>query len=306
MIKNATVYSITLPDSPLQSHQFTEFLPCGASQERSVGWVPPRGQEHGPLIETVGGEMLVKLLIETKKVPGQALREAVDIKVKELEQSTGRKPGRKEKREIQEDAALALLPKAFPKRVGVLGWIDRKNGLLILDTLSQSKADEFISQLLNAVQGVSVNLVHTTLAPQSAMTQWLLAESEQDWPGEFSVERECTLKANDPETSSTVRFTNHNLRNDEVKKHVLEGKLPTQLGMSWDGRMGFVLTESLKLKKIQYLDGVMDASGQDAHEDRFDADVALVTGVMRPVLADLIESMGGRALVDGREAVVTN
>jgi recombination associated protein RdgC len=305
MIKNATVYSITLPDSPLQSHQFTEFLPCGASQERAVGWVPPRGQEHGPLIETVGGEMLIKLLIETKKVPGQALREAVDVKVKELEQSTGRKPGRKEKRDIQEDAALALLPKAFPKRVGVMGWIDRKNGLLILDTLSQSKADEFISQLLNAVQGVSVNLVHTTVAAQSAMTQWLLAESEQDWPGEFSVERECTLKANDPETASTVRFTNHNLRNNEVKKHVLEGKLPTQLGMSWDGRMGFVLTESLKLKKIQYLDGVMDASGQDEHEDRFDADVALVTGVMRPVLADLIAAMGGRAMARESGAVAT-
>lgn len=294
MIKNATVYSINLPGS-LDEQRMTRFASCGATQDKSVGWVAPRGPEHGALIESVGGELLLKLQIETKTVPAQALREVVDEKVKALEDQTGRKVGRKQKKELQQDAELELLPKAFPKRVAILGWIDRTNGLLIVDTVSQSKADEFVSQLLKAFEGVSVSLVHTAVAAQTVMTQWLLANNPQEWPGEFCVERECTLQASDPHGASKVRFSNHNLFNEEVKKHVQEGKLPTQLGMSWDGRMGFVLTESLRLRKIQYLDGVLDATGQQEQEDRFDADVALFTGVMKPVLADLIDAMGGRS-----------
>ena len=78
-----------------------------------------------------------------------------------------------------------------------------------------------------------------------------------------------------------------------MRKHVTEGKLPTQLALSWDGRVGFVLTETLQLKKIQFLDGVMDAQGAPSDEDRFDADVALSTGLLSPLLAQLVEALGG-------------
>jgi len=78
-----------------------------------------------------------------------------------------------------------------------------------------------------------------------------------------------------------------------VRKHVTEGKLPTQLALSWDGRVAFVLTETLQLKKVQFLDGVMDASGTDKSEDRFDADVALSTGLLSPLLDSLIAALGG-------------
>jgi recombination associated protein RdgC len=73
----------------------------------------------------------------------------------------------------------------------------------------------------------------------------------------------------------------------------MEGKLPTQLALSWDGRVAFVLTETLQLKKVQYLDGVMDESGTDKNEDRFDADVALSTGLLGPLIDSLIEALGG-------------
>ena len=36
------------------------FEPCGASQEKSVGWVEPRGQAHGPLVEIFGVHWVVK------------------------------------------------------------------------------------------------------------------------------------------------------------------------------------------------------------------------------------------------------
>ena len=57
--------------------------------------------------------------------------------------------------------------------------------------------------------------------------------------------------------------------------------------------MAFVLTETLQLKKLRFLDGVMDSSGHDKDEDRFDADVALSTGLLSPMLGCLIEALGG-------------
>jgi recombination associated protein RdgC len=146
--------------------------------------------------------------------------------------------------------------------------------------------------LVNAIPGLALELIQTTTSPQSAMTQWLLAETPDDWPDNLNIARECVLKSMG-EDAATVKFNKHHLANDDVRKHVLEGKLPTQLALSWDGRVAFVLTETMKLKKLQFLDGVMDESGTDKNEDRFDADVALSTGLLGPLLDDLIYALGG-------------
>jgi len=89
-----------------------------------------------------------------------------------------------------------------------------------------------------------------------------------------------------------VKFTRHNLATDEVRKHITEGKLPTRLAMSWEGRIGFVLTESLQVKKINFLEGVFDGR-PDEGENGFDADVALSTGELQKLIPELIEALGG-------------
>ena len=40
--------------------QKTVFVECGATQERSVGWVPPRGEAYGPLVESVAGQWVMR------------------------------------------------------------------------------------------------------------------------------------------------------------------------------------------------------------------------------------------------------
>ena len=35
------------------------FVPCGASQEKAIGWVEPRGEAHGPLVEAVSGQRML-------------------------------------------------------------------------------------------------------------------------------------------------------------------------------------------------------------------------------------------------------
>lgn len=39
----------------------TRFVECGLTQEKSVGWIEPRGVAHSPLVESVGGQWMLKL-----------------------------------------------------------------------------------------------------------------------------------------------------------------------------------------------------------------------------------------------------
>lgn len=274
------------------------YVPIGLSQEESRGFYPPRGSEHDPLIEAIGGNYIMRLNIETKSVPSRTIRENTEERCKALEASTGRKPGKKERRDISDDVLLALLPSAFPKLTAVTIWIDPERRMLALNTASQGKSDTAISELMNAIPGMALELIQTTTSPQAAMTQWLLEPAPEGWPDNFTVERETVLKSTG-EDAATVKFNRHHLANDDVRKHVLEGKLPTQLALSWDGRVAFVLTESIKLKKLQFLDGVMDESGTDKKEDRFDSDVALSTGLLAPLIDDLVYALGGEFAAEG-------
>ena len=297
MFKNVMVYRIDEGFSPTLAEvqaalEPAQFVECGASQEKSVGWIPPRGEAYGPLVESVGGQWIVKLMIESKAVPGNVVRRRADERIAEIEAATGRKPGKKEKRNMQDEILLDLLPQAFARQSTVVVWMDLDNRRLVLNSGSQGKADEVISALMNVLGGLSVSLIQTVTSPQAAMTQWLLAPSEDEWPADLTVERETVLKSTG-EDAASVRFTRHHLANDDVRKHVMEGKLPTQLALSWDGRVGFVLTETLQLKKVQFLDGVMDEAGTDKNEDRFDSDVVLATGLLGPLLDSLIEALGG-------------
>ena len=70
--------------------------------------------------------------------------------------------------------------------------------------------------------------------------------------------------------------------------------MPTQLAMTWDNRVSFVLTEQLAIKKIKLLDVVLegkDASGKG--DNGFDADVAIATGELARLLPDLVDALGG-------------
>lgn len=272
------------------------FVECGASQEKSVGWVEPRGHAHGPLVEVVGGQWLLKLMMEVKVVPGSVVKRKVQDQLDNIEATTGRKPGKKEKREISEDARLALLPMAFSKQSSVQVWVDPAAKLLMTDAGSQAKADEVMTWLIKAVDGLVVQLVNTQTSPAAAMSAWL---STKEAPPDFSVDRECELKAAD-ESRAVVRYTRHALDTDEVSQHIAMGKVPTRLALTWSDRVSFVLTEALQLKKIAFLESVFEgaaASPGDGKDDNFDADVAIATGELRKLIPDLLEALGGEAVL---------
>jgi recombination associated protein RdgC len=271
-----------------------QFVPCGGSQEKSVGWVPPRGEAHGPLLEVVAGQWMLKLMVEVKVLPATVVKRKADEQLQHIEATTGRKPGKKEAREIREDARMSLLPLAFTKQAAVPVWIDPQARCLVLGAGSQARADEVMTCLVKAVDGLAVQLINTQMSPAAAMSAWL---STKEAPPHFSVDRECELKAAD-ESKAVVRYTRHALDTDEVSQHIAAGKVPTRLALTWNDHVSFVLTEALQLKKVALLDVAMEgaATAGDGKDDAFDTDVVLVTSELRKLIPDLLEVLGGEVL----------
>lgn len=298
MFKNLNIYRIDpqwSDDIPTMEEalQKAPFLACGATQQKSQGWVPPRGEQHGALVESVGGQRLVKLMTEQRVLPGSVIKRRVEEIAQHIELSTGRKPGKKQIKEIKEQATLELLPMAFTKQSTTLVWIDPKARCLLIDASGQSKADEVVSLLVKALDGrLGVASIQTAQSPAVCMAEWLTSGEP---PAAFSVDRECELKSFD-EMKSVVRYARHRLDTDEVRQHILTGKAPTKLALTWMGRVSFMLTDTWQVKKLAFQDVVFEAHKAATQGDKgeaFDADAAIATGELSQMIPDLIDALGG-------------
>ena len=298
VFKNVMVYRMgpawaTSLEQLEASLQAAPFVECGLTQEKSVGWTSPRGEVNGALAESVGGQWLLKLMLESKAVPGSVINRKVKERVAQIEVATGRKPGKKETRELKDEARLELLPMAFTKQGSVLVWIDPAARLMLIDAASQGKADEVLTALSKAMEGLGAMLLQTSISPVAAMSDWLLS---QEAPAGFSIDRECELKAAD-DSKAVVRYSRHALDIDEVQQHITQGKLPTRLAMTWQGRVSFMLTDTLQIKKLSFVEGVFQDDASSSKDDRFDADAAIATGEIRKLIPDLLDSLGGELVV---------
>ncbi len=293
MFKNLSVYRIG-PGWSVSSAEIETglakavFVACGATQPVSAGWVPPRGVAHGPLAEAVGGQYLFRLMIEQRVLPSAVVRRRAEEVAAHIELTTGRKPGKKQMKEIKEEAVLELLPQAFTKQAGVNVWLSPLQRLLMVDATSPARADEVVTHLVKALAGISLAPLHTTQSPAAAMSEWLTTGEP---PSGFSVDRECELKSAD-EMKSVVRYARHALDTDEVRQHIAAGKVPTQLALTWQGRVSLLLTEAMQIKKIAFLEGVFDGS-KPGKDEAFDADAAIATGELGQLIPELIEALGG-------------
>lgn len=298
MFKNALVYRIEHWDTPALSDIEARlaggpFVECAATQPESAGWVTPRGDKHGALAESVAGQLVLQLCTETKAVPGGVVKQQLQARLDQIEQDTGRRPRGKLARELKDEVVHSLLPRAFPKRTDIRVWVDAKAGVVWIGTTSGKRADGVVTRLVEHLGGgLRLAPLQTELSPATAMAQWL---ADRQSPAGFTIDRDCELKQPDSE-KATVRYARHTLDIDEVGEHIRQGKQPTQLALTWNARVSFVLTEALALKKIKLLDVALEGAGAtaaDGEDGGFDADVAITTGELRQLLPDLVDALGG-------------
>jgi len=73
----------------------------------------------------------------------------------------------------------------------------------------------------------------------------------------------------------------------------------TRLGLTWNDRVSFVLTDKLQVKRLEFLNIAKDNSEGEStlsKDEQFDIDFTLMAGELTQLLADLTEVLGGEAV----------
>jgi recombination associated protein RdgC len=291
--KNLQIYRLPAPWAMTSDQLEAKLAPqtfaqCSSVELQSQGWVSPRA--NGMLVHTVNKQMLLMLGTEKKLLPATVINQVTKMRAVELEEQQGFKPGRKQMKDLKEQVADELLPRAFSVFRSTLVWIDPVNGWLVVDAASPTKADEVLKLLLKSIDKLPLETLHVQHSPVSAMTDWLVSDEA---PGGFTVDQDTELRATG-ESKATVRYVKHTLVAEDVRRHISSGKQCTRLAMTWADKVSFVLTESLTLKKITPLDVLKENESTTKNdEERFDTDMALMTGELNRLMTDLVEALGG-------------
>jgi recombination associated protein RdgC len=261
---------------------------CGSFEMASRGWVFPRAE--GAFVHAVERQWLLALGVEQKLLPATVIRQNAQERAAAIEAEQGRKVGRKEMRDIAERVAEELLPKAFTRRRTTWAWLDPANRWLALDAGSDARADEFMETLSATLDDLAPRPLQTQVSPLSAMTEWV---ASGEAPAGFTLDSDLELRAAS-ESQSAIRYVHHDIGGPEVAAHVAAGKIVTKLGMTWNDRVSFVLTDKLHIKRLAFLDIVREqADGSAANADeQFDADFVLMAGELSRMFEDLLLALG--------------
>lgn len=297
MFKNLIIYAIGAevpPAPPVLEEAMAPgaFAPCAKTQPSSSGWVPPRGNDHGALVESVGGHWLLKMMTEAKLLPNEVVKRRVEEMAAKIHEETGRKPGKRQRREMAAEAMLELLPVAFTRRTTSMAWIDPRAKLLMIDAASQARADVVAAALVGCWPKMNLHLLRVQHYVDAAMAGWMLTNSP---PHRFSIDRDAVLESADDD-HAVVRYQHYGLDAPDVLHHLNSGKVPTKLAMTYDARVSFVLVDDLRIQRIEIADTVFMGQSAEA-DDEFDGNAAIATGELSALIANLVEELGGRAVL---------
>lgn len=233
--------------------------------------------------------MLITLKREEKVLPNAVIKNNLDEIVKKIEAREGRKVGRKEKNELRENLTSNLLTRALTKSSCTNGLLAK--GWLWTDTASRHKAENLLIKLREALGGLTAKQPITRQSPASLMTYWLLQGAAQ---GRFELDSDVTL-VGAGDVAPKVKISRKDLTSEDVVQHAKNGMKVTELGLVWNDRVAFILTQDLTLKRIQWLDVVQEeAEGScDDAESMAYATQLLMAAALSVILGELVDLLGG-------------
>ncbi len=242
-----------------------------------------------PIIFEAQKTMLISLMREEKVLPSAAIKHKLDERIIKIQTEEGRNVGRKEKQELREAIIDDLLPKALTKRSRTNGLLD--TGWLWVDTASRHKAENLLTKLREALGGLPAQHLVTRQSPTSLMTNWLLQGEAQ---GRFVLDSDVTL-VGAGDVAPKVKISRKDLTAEDVVQHAKNGMTVTELGLVWNDRVAFILTQDLTLKRIQWLDVVQEeAEGScDDAESMAYATQLLMAAALSAILGELVDLLGG-------------
>ncbi len=268
--------------------------PCGPFELSSRGWVPVTS--GGRLLHTVNQQHMIALGENQKLLPGSIIKQVAQERAEVQAQEQGFPVGRKQMRDLRARVADELRARALTRRRMTRAWIDPQAGWFAVDAAGINRAESVVETLGDTLGSFAPLGIETERSPPAVMASWLL---RGEAPGRFSIDDDLELQTAD-KSKTIIRYTRHPLDGKEIQAHLASGKYPTRLGLTWNGRVSFVITDKLQVKRLEFLEMSKEpAAGDDVDPaEQFDIDFAVMAGELAALLKDLALVLGKESTAD--------
>ncbi len=263
------------------------FKPCDRQAKETVGWISPLHRKETELVYAANGCFLLCMRKEQKVIPPTMVNEALEERVAIIEQEQGRKVFRKEKQQFKEDIMAMLLPKAFTRASHTLGYIDTRNGFMVINAGSHSQADTFISLIIDSLGVLGAVKFEAEENPSVVMNRWLL----EGLPENFSLTGEYELK--DMLDEREAKFKDNEAENQVIGDLLQDGYWVNKLGVYFHEYFKCQINADLSIKSVKFSDELIKESDDIEAEDkmaRWDADFVLMTQTIAQFVKEFSEA----------------
>ncbi|MGJ8663656.1 MAG: recombination-associated protein RdgC, partial [Marinicella sp.] len=254
----------------------------------SKGWISPFGSGSELFVLQSGDAMLFTLGVEEKVLPAAVVNHQLSQQIDSIQTESGQKPGRKQQTDMKQQLMLEMLPKAFIKPKTIHAYIDLKLNILVVDCASQNAAEDLVSELRQTLGSFKASAFGPSSSMAQVLTQWVL---KAHGDAGFQLDSEIVLETLD-DAKGVVRGRNIAHLDDQMKLHIDNGYLVTQLGLAYNDRIELLLGHDMGIKKIKFTDIVLDQLDDESIESEWqllDSRFTLFSLELRAMIKSLFE-----------------
>ena len=285
--RNLAIYAVEIHLGAAElGSKLGAFVDIGKHERLSCGFVPPINEDEA-LVVAIPGGWAASFRQDTKLLPASAVNEAINAECEQIERTTGRKPGKKERKEIKADVMYELLAKAFSRTSLTTLLYSSKSKRLYVATGSTKVADTCMSELVRALESVKSSTVHVSGVSQGLtkrLTNYLDdAEPDQAF-GDFYPQGDVVMSGGKRKWAlkgGTVRDIEPALRNAIGAKATVDS-----IAFDWDG-IEFRITDSLRIKGVKHR--TAEPGANDTLADQWVAQATLELDALDVITHELLD-----------------
>lgn len=247
-----------------------------------VGFSKPEHFGETIVYDCSDGTRVLNVEFRERLLPWSVIKTKTRERVDEMVKRAGRKLNRKEIAQLKDDVVNELLPNAFIKSSNVTVMI--VGNYLIVGSTSVQVVDDVLYLLRATIQNVAIGFHRLKRDPVQWMTSQLLDPSDDN----FDIGKSAVLKNG----GSVVRVKDVSLQANQIEEYLTEGFRVNELAVTWDDRkVEFTLNDKLAIRKLKMSNLIEVQVDEEDRVSVFDADVALMGGTLKRLLADLLSTL---------------
>ena len=294
--KNLRIYRLSdsvkhTPEELNEALAKFEFKPCGNLDSVKYGWTPPLGRAGSEYVHAANGYIMICAKRREKVLPAAIVKEVLDEQVAEIAEREARSVGRAEKQNLKEEIIFSLMPKAFVKSSYDFAYIDTDKQLIVVNTSSANRAEEFLSALREALGSLKAIPLTPLNAPRDVLTGWLTGD---EIPEGIEVGQECELSSLNEDRS--VKFKHQDLWIKEVSRHIASGLQVAKLAVVWKDTLECVIDDQFCFKRIRYGNEITEQADDHNSEtaaEQFDIEFSIMTLELSAFIDTISSAFGG-------------